>query len=590
MKLRALELEQFRKFDRRVEIAGMADGLNLVVGPNEMGKSTLFAALQAVLFERHRSQAQTVKSLQPAGHEGAAPRVALSFEIGGLRYRIEKRFLRRPSAELSLPDGRQLHGEAAEEALESLLAGGESAGQSGRSSALDAQGLWSLLWVGQGQSFVQPEIAAGARGALQAALEREVGEILGGDHGAALLGALDQALHELVYKTGKPRGRYKEADDARQGLAGEVAELEARCQELERDRSELDAVRAEHQRLTAEQSAGREEVELAELAARRDQLKVRRAEVREAEAALAAARHGLAQAELERKHREALREALAAAEAELAEAIALATETAAAAAAADALARERTGEVERLQATLDQAENQRRGWQRLAEAIRQRDDGRAALRAAASEVALEVEPAALDRVRVDGRPLGAASRALRIVDPLEIVIAGVGRIRVRPVVPDRRRLQGSLRDAERRIARELEVLGLRPPTAGVRQLEFELAAGGQALAGQPAGREAEDARAPAWPEAAAVETAQAESERQISGLLAQLRPARRAQDLLREDRHRRGAVRDQAAERSAQAERRCEQLRTELAAAERSGRRGRAGRARHRAPRRGRGR
>ena len=128
MKLRALELEQFRKFDRPLRIAGMADGLNLIVGPNEMGKSTLFAALQAVLFERHRSQARAIKSFQPAGHEGASPRVALSFEIAAEPYRIEKRFLRRPSAELALPDGRHLHGEAAEEALEGLLAGGAASG------------------------------------------------------------------------------------------------------------------------------------------------------------------------------------------------------------------------------------------------------------------------------------------------------------------------------------------------------------------------------------------------------------------------------------------------------------------------------
>ena len=104
MKLRALEIEQFRKFDRPIRIAGMDDGLNLVVGPNEMGKSTLFAALQAALFERHRSHAQTVKSFQPAGHAGASPQVVLQLEIDGRPYRIEKRFLRRPSAELTLPD------------------------------------------------------------------------------------------------------------------------------------------------------------------------------------------------------------------------------------------------------------------------------------------------------------------------------------------------------------------------------------------------------------------------------------------------------------------------------------------------------
>ncbi|HEX5796411.1 MAG TPA: AAA family ATPase, partial [Geminicoccaceae bacterium] len=200
MKLRALELEQFRKFDRLVRLAGIADGLNLVVGPNEMGKSTLFAALQAVLFERHRSQAQSVKSLQPAGHDGAAPRVALEFEAEGRPYRIEKRFLRRATAELLLPDGRQIHGEAAEEALERLLAGGDAVGAGGnRRGTLDALGLWSLLWVGQGQSFVQPALAAGGRATLQAALDSEVGEVLGGDHGPELIGALDQALYELVY-------------------------------------------------------------------------------------------------------------------------------------------------------------------------------------------------------------------------------------------------------------------------------------------------------------------------------------------------------------------------------------------------------
>ena len=82
MKLRALELDQFRKFDRPVRIRGLADGLNLIVGPNEMGKSTLLAALRAALFERHRSSAKVVQSFQPSRHQ-TAPQVALDFEIGG---------------------------------------------------------------------------------------------------------------------------------------------------------------------------------------------------------------------------------------------------------------------------------------------------------------------------------------------------------------------------------------------------------------------------------------------------------------------------------------------------------------------------
>ncbi len=223
--------------------------------------------------------------------------------------------------------------------------------------------------------------------------------------------------------------------------------------------------------------------------------------------------------------------------------------------------------MQRLQATLEAAETHLRGLQRLAQAIRQRDDGRAALRAAASEVTLELEPQALSRVRLDGRPLGEPSRSLRIVDPLTIGIEGIGRIAIRPVVPDRKRLQSSLKEAEGRIARELEALGLRPPGPRARQLEFDLAANIR-LTGKAGGLGSTAADAPSWPEAAAVETALGEAEQQIDGLLAELRPARRELDLSLEARHRQGAVRAQALARREQAAGRLERLRAELSEAE----------------------
>jgi DNA repair exonuclease SbcCD ATPase subunit len=574
MKLCELELERFRKFDRPLRITGMAAGLNLIVGPNEMGKSTLFAALQAVLFERHRSQAQTVKSFQPAGHEGASPRVALTFEIAGRPYRIEKRFLRRPSAELALPDGRFLHGEAAEEALDGLLAGGLLAGGAGNSqaggrrNASEALGIWSLLWVGQGQSFVLPELAPGAHGTLQTVLEAEVGEVLGGDHGATLIRTIEQALYELVYRTGRPRGRYKEADDARQALEIEIADLEARREELERDLNELDGVRVEYERVRADQGAGQAAAEVAELTEWRDQLMVQRAEIREVEADLKEKRTELEQAQAEQARSRALGEALAAAEAEHRAAAAIEADAASAAAEAERLAGEQVDKAERLQATFDAAGNHHRGLQRLAHATRQRDDARAALRKAASEVALDLDPAALERVRVAGRPLGEPGRSFRIVDPLEIEIAEVGRITVRPVVPDRRRLRSLLREAERRIADELKALGLRPPKVTGRQLEFDLAAGGP-LPGATAKLGSHPEVASSWPEAATVDSALAEAERRINALLAQLREARGDLIAAVDRRQEKGDLRSQAVARREHAERRLEQLRADLAEAER---------------------
>ncbi len=320
----------------------------------------------------------------------------------------------------------------------------------------------------------------------------------------------------------------------------------------------------------APSTAPGEAAALAELATRRDRLKVQDVELREADADLKAQRAELDQAVAEQTRRQALSAELAAAEAELAEATVASTDATAAAAAAEALASEQAGKVERLQATLDQAQHHQQGLQRLIQAIRQRDAGRAALQAAASEVALELEPAALDRVRIDGRPLDRPQRSLRIVEPLTITLEGIGRITIRPVVPDRRRLQASVREAERQIGRELEVLGLRPPSPEARQLEFELATGAPTGALAGAGRRPEPETALVWPESAAAESAQAEAGRRIDDLAAQLRPARRELDRSVEDRHRQDAARAQAVARRTQAERRIEQLRAERAAAERA--------------------
>lgn len=55
MKLRSLALNQFKKFTSPIRLDGIDDGLNVVVGPNEMGKSTLLDALRAALFEDRKS-------------------------------------------------------------------------------------------------------------------------------------------------------------------------------------------------------------------------------------------------------------------------------------------------------------------------------------------------------------------------------------------------------------------------------------------------------------------------------------------------------------------------------------------------------
>ena len=182
MKLRSLALNQFKKFTSPVRLNGIDDGLNVLVGPNEMGKSTLLDALRAVLFEKYDSKAQPITALQNDRNQ-AGPVVELAFELDDDLYQITKRFIKKPYARLACPDGRTLEGDVAEETLRSLL-GFDEPGKTGAKP--ETLGMWNVLWVQQGQSFGALDLPESARSNLHSALESEVGTVLGGRRGRAL--------------------------------------------------------------------------------------------------------------------------------------------------------------------------------------------------------------------------------------------------------------------------------------------------------------------------------------------------------------------------------------------------------------------
>ena len=53
MKISRIALEEFRKFRQPLSLDNLQDGLNLFVGPNEAGKSTIAAAIRAAFLERY---------------------------------------------------------------------------------------------------------------------------------------------------------------------------------------------------------------------------------------------------------------------------------------------------------------------------------------------------------------------------------------------------------------------------------------------------------------------------------------------------------------------------------------------------------
>ena len=119
MILKSLEVANFRKFRDTLRIDGFTGGLNIVVEPNETGKSTLLEALRAVFFVRHSAKTELVRSYVPIGDD-VAPRVAVEFLLNGQSWSLEKQFMKSTSVRLTGGGGRK-ESDAAEEALQDLL-------------------------------------------------------------------------------------------------------------------------------------------------------------------------------------------------------------------------------------------------------------------------------------------------------------------------------------------------------------------------------------------------------------------------------------------------------------------------------------
>src|SRR3546814_14781226 len=102
LQLRRISLNNFRKFREPLTIEGLGEGLNIIIEPNESGKSTILEALRAAFFVRHATKNQLAQRFAPYG-EAVAPEIEVSFDIGTDSWTIAKRFLKGPTVEVTGP-------------------------------------------------------------------------------------------------------------------------------------------------------------------------------------------------------------------------------------------------------------------------------------------------------------------------------------------------------------------------------------------------------------------------------------------------------------------------------------------------------
>ena len=503
MKLRSLALNQFKKFTAPTRLDGIGDDLNVVVGPNEMGKSTLLDALRAALFEKYSSKAQPITALQNDRNQ-AGPVVELTFELDDGLYRIAKRFIKKPYARLSCPDGRTLEGDAAEDTLRHLL-GFDEPGKTGAKA--ETLGMWNVLWVQQGQSFGGLDLPESARSNLHSALESEVGTVLGGRRGRALPQAIEKQLGELVTgSTGRPRGAYKELIDRTATLQDELEDLRRRRQELshtldeleeaqdtlarlssgdrnQADKKELDAARKRYSQLSeleARIQAAASDLELQkrnlEQAQQARSERTRLKETIESESeAVEAARKRLDEVREQEKEARSKRDALQSAVRE-AEAAVTKADEAVSGQRRILAAVERQGRIQQLQAQCEKAqaaEKRQQEAQQAAAAILVTDDAITAIReaakgvetiesrlsAAATRVIFDMTPDGLEGIEVDGSALTAGQPSLQAIEPTTISIPDRGRITVEPAIKDRDKLLRQKKQAGDKLKETLETAG-----------------------------------------------------------------------------------------------------------------------------------
>lgn len=237
--IRRIAVENFRKFRTPLVIEGLTDGLNVVIEPNETGKSTLLEVLRAAFFVRFNTRNQLAQSFAPHG-DAVGPEVEVAFDIDGEPWSVTKHFLRSASVEVSGPQGRA-QGEEAETRLNALFG---SVRDTSRGGDVETYGALGLLWVAQTEALSVTAPGQIVRDSVTSTLEAEVGSIMGGAAYRRVRNRVE-AQYELYWTpTGQKRGRQTDARERLEAAETTAREAADRLATLERSFSDVEAARA----------------------------------------------------------------------------------------------------------------------------------------------------------------------------------------------------------------------------------------------------------------------------------------------------------------------------------------------------------
>jgi DNA repair exonuclease SbcCD ATPase subunit len=246
MRLLRLQVADFGAVERAdIELG---PGLNVLYGPNDLGKSTLAAALRAVLLLPHASSAAT--RFAP-WHSGRSPTVTLSFEVEGRVWRVTKSWGRGSGGSSLLEYANDGHtfspeekGRGVDGKLRDLLGWGIAApGGKGGKHGLPTSFLATVLLAEQGtpygvldDSLLEDGTDSGRQRLIDAMAALAQHPVF-----KAVLDGAQEKVDEAFTATGK-RKRGKDSPFTR--LGEQIANRQAEFEQLRARMGEADAVSA----------------------------------------------------------------------------------------------------------------------------------------------------------------------------------------------------------------------------------------------------------------------------------------------------------------------------------------------------------
>lgn len=230
MRLLRIALENWRAVESR-EIH-FADGVTLIEGPNEIGKSTIVEALLTLVRELDSSKKQGIKAVMPAGRD-VGSRVEAEIQTGEYHFVYAKTYNKSTGTSLDIlaPKKEQLTGREAHERVEQIL-----------DETVDLS-LWYGLLAEQGRSTAPADLKDSA--GLAHALDEAAGSSAGGQEDTDLYEAV-QAEYQKYYTLKAGRSQFasleREAEQARcerDAARQALAEVEHNAEEQERIQADV---------------------------------------------------------------------------------------------------------------------------------------------------------------------------------------------------------------------------------------------------------------------------------------------------------------------------------------------------------------